>query len=468
MVTLSIGGLSRTRRVAALLLPLLLACGAQAASLQLQWGHGDAPSGTSPEYGKPLFARLIYQGSERAAKQAFDLEDWSQDVVIQREDVEVDAGRRELSMRIYARAAGSISLSAIAHGGALLRPVPLHFKRAERLGKLGGAQRLPPPQALKDGVYVGQAFVLRLAIDRLHPANEFRALEREWEGFEVRALPQQERVIDGRSQRLLAWSVVALRPGLQRFELPAVERRGHGRFRFYFPPVTLRVWPLPDYLPPATPVGTIHSHSVRRNDEWHIELQSTAWLAHGLPALESALQGDLDEASAALAGSGKAFKLARSIDAQPSADGLLWRLRYRLPIPPATSPFPQRLEPSAKLWIFDPQQGAARPIELRLPAVWQIQPWHWLALLGLIVVLIALPGSRPMRRHFAKAVGGLIWWSGWLLCWLGAQLAPKSDRLWRLLQSLAKTQETSPKRVRALGQTERQLACHRYAPNRRS
>ena len=410
---------------------------------------------TTLEQGKPLFATLVYQGTEQAAQQAFVLDDWMPLSALVTGDVSGEEGERRLSLRLYPRRSGELILPALAHGGAILKPVALRVTEPRRKDLSGGIRLLESEQGERE-VRVGQQFILRVEADRLHPSERFNTIDREWEGFRVTELPQQEVQRDDQSRQILSWSVVALQKGQQSFELPAIERRGRGRWRFYLPRIPLRVRPVPAYLPPGTPVGELALHSeITQQDglpHWRIEAVTDAPLNPRRGLIE--LQGQINQWAAQNDLSDQQVKpqMERSL----TEAGIQTRITYNLPVPEgavlATHEFTQS--------VYSPKAGTWQQIRHSLPRATHLSGLQQGLILLFSLILLGLIGYRrrvwmPRIRQFGR-----------LLMLRSLMITnPHSRHLWPLYKRVA-ADTKGPEKPAWLGPLGDRLKRAEFARNR--
>jgi hypothetical protein len=116
-------------------------------------------------------------------------------------------------------------------------------------------------------------------------------------GFESQSLPfKRTQNKDGKYLLQIGLALSALRSGLLKLELPAIEYSvsGVSRKQFYFPTKKVTVKPLPLYLPPTIPVGRISIESkssstyLIKTDSiyyWNIKLSGELINTYQLPAI---------------------------------------------------------------------------------------------------------------------------------------------------------------------------------------
>lgn len=395
------------------------------------------------ELGKPLFAELVYRGDPRESREGFHLEDWRSQVHVQPGDVSVAEGERRLPLRLYPRRSGEYSLPALAHGGAVLKPVALSVIEPSRDGLQGGIRLQQAPASVR----VGELFLVSVEVDRLHESNRFVAIEREWDDFVVFPLPQRDTIRDGQSRRILSWAVTAIRKGRLHFELPAIERRGHGRFRFHLPLMPIRVRPLPGYLPPGTPVGELmlHSELIREHDgpHWLIRASAQADLPHGLPELEAGL--------AALAPH-MAVSRSRLRRIEETTTSRSTVIEYRIPVPQGNL----LTGPELQQGVYLPDEGRWLTVRHALVPASNPAPWQWWSLFSLLAVL-----ALTTRAWLARAGQRLK--SMTVLMLLGSAGIRRTERGWRLYRRYLADGAPTPDWLRNAG---RQMEKQRFGKPR--
>ncbi len=345
---------------------------AQAAELQL------ALSDRQVEMGKYLSLEILYHGGSDPGPA--DLQLWKQDFHIEWRDrsLQDDAsGGMELieTLRLYPRQVGSTTLHSIALGGAISLPVDVVVSPALRKGIDGTPNWLPLPQK----TWAGQALEIGVELTKFHPSNHIATEDLQLAGFDVQPLPQRSIQHEGQQRVQLRWQLIPRREGKHMLQLPQIEQRGRGRWRFHLSLQPLQVRPLPSYLPPTLLVGhtRIESRIMQTNKGpvWQIQIENAA-LQHE----------DIYGVSSALARIG-----GTSIDRitpERSPDSPVPRHIYHLPVPDWS--WGLGTGPELKLHYFDTDNGRLEVLQHRLPAQWRIPAIAFYTLLpgGLVVTAL--------------------------------------------------------------------------------
>jgi hypothetical protein len=360
---------------------LLFVPGLWAAQLTLQF------PATELERGRSVRAVLATDQLRQSLK-AVDLAPLSPWFVVERRgELTVDKRRATQAQVIWLtpRKTGEFHLPSLHLGGLRCGTQLVRITPARDAGD--GEVISPRFPSLPSHAWARQQLVYTVAVESTRRFLRLEAEPVELEGFEVMAIPQQVEAITGgrRYRHTAGWLLFPVGAGGHRLQLPALRygREGVMSHRFYPPPLSIDIEPLPEYLPPGLAVGEIDVQGAER--PWRLtrsgELQqrSVTVTTRGIPSKwwrPPAIQVADPDA-------------VHLYESQPQrsevidASGLAVSYRYRLPLSIDGSGW-YSLEPW-QLRYFDPQtgrlQGGGRVIELPLALhLWQ-EILLWLALL---------------------------------------------------------------------------------------
>lgn len=332
------------------------------------------------EMGKFLKVEIIYEGETDPGGPELGL--WDTDFHVDarnRESEPLASGaiRSTLALRLYPRAVGEKVLDRIALGGAVAGPLRLRVVPSVRDDIDITPQWLPVPQR----VWQGQAFEIGVDLPLAHPSNRVAAEDPALDEFEVQALPPVYREHAKTALIALRWRLVARQAGHFSIELPAIEQRGRGRWRYYLRSPLVAVRPLPAYLPPGVPVGLLEMQTglVRSDGErfWEVTVANRGPLPEAVYGLRSALAE-------------RARRDPETVQIAPveldSATGI-HRQRYRVAVPDWSLGWGRG--PLLTLLYFDVLQGRLLRLQGRLPAVWQVSRPLALALMAFAAAVLA-------------------------------------------------------------------------------
>lgn len=337
---------------------LWLPVAGHAASLQV------ALDDNQVEMGKFILARVVYEGE--TVPGLADLQQWQDDFVIDRRDREVEnlvSGKIRTieTLRLYPRSTGEKTLGVIALGGTFNNPVNVTVKPALRDGIDGTPRWLTWPER----VWQGQTIELAVELALFNTSNHITVEADPFPGFAVVDVSRATENRDGISWMRLEWQLLALHKGIKSLELPAIEQRGHGRWRFYLPRIEIEVRPLPGYLPSTVPVGqlTIQTDADKsaRKPIWQVLVQSKGQLPEEVYGVRTQL-------SAAAGQSVETVEVR--VDEQGSRAGKVFEQRYRVPVPDWS--WGLFSTPEISVRYFDSEEGRLKLISERLPGVWQV------------------------------------------------------------------------------------------------
>ena len=386
--------------VRAVLLLLVMAATtsvADAASLRIEGADAEV------EMGKYLHLQIVYEGE--SAVGSADLQQWADDFHIDLRDSGTEsllsgAIRTTQQLRLYPRAPGEAVLERIALGGAVAGPLRVNVVPAVRNGINGTPRWLPLP----DRVWQGQMFEIGIEVALMHRSNHIALDDAVLPGFDVQPLPRQTDSRNRVEVVRLPWRVTVLSPGSHRLELPAIEQRGRGRWRFYLRAPEVRVVPLPSYLPPSVPVGKVTLESAlvgsNKRDYWQVLVRNRGRLPDAPYGLRVALAGaagiDPDQVEV----SEVETDLAAGVSLQ----------RYRATLPDWSFGWGEGA--LINLRYFDTDAGELTEIQARLPPAWRLPTYAVFVLSVVGVLLLAAFGASLLRairrlltrRHFRQQV----------------------------------------------------------------
>jgi hypothetical protein len=363
---------------------------ANAASLRIERADAEV------EMGKYLNLQIVYEGE--SAMGSADLRQWGDDFHIDVRDTTAEnllsgAIRTTQQVRLYPRAVGEAVLERIALGGAVAGPLRVTVAPTVRNG-IGGTPRWIP---LPDQVWQGQTFEIGVDMALMHPSNQIALDDAVLPGFDPQPLPRQTDSLDGIEVVRLRWRGTALQPGRHRLELPPIEQRGRGRWRFFLRAPEVRIVPLPSYLPPSVPVGKVTLESALLDDGarlfWEVIVRNRGRLPDASYGLRAALAG--------AAGIDPERIEVSAVETDP-ATGIALQ-RYRAPLPDWS--FGWGEGPAVSLRYFDTGAGQLAEIQTRLPPAWRLPTYAAFTLVVIGVILLAAFAAwlvRTTRRILAQ------------------------------------------------------------------
>ncbi|MCB1802321.1 MAG: hypothetical protein KDI82_11590 [Gammaproteobacteria bacterium] len=363
---------------------------ANAASLRIEGAD------TEVEMGKYLNLQIVYEGE--SAVGSADLWQWADDFFIDVRDSETEnllSGdiRTTQQLRLYPRSVGEAVLERIALGGAVAGPLRVTVVPTVR----NGIDGTPRWILLPENVWQGQTFEIGVDAALMHPSNHIAFEDVVLPGFDTQPLPRQTDSRNGVDVVRLRWRVTALQPARHRLELPPIEQRGRGRWRFFLSAPEVRVVPLPSYLPPSVPVGKVTLESALLEDGarqfWQAVVRNRGRLPDASYGLRAALAG-----SAGI----DAERIEVSDVETDSATGITLQ-RYRAPLPDWS--FGWGAGPAVRLRYFDTDEGRLTEIQTRLPPAWRLPTYATFTLVVIAVLLLAAFAVwlvRATRRLLAQ------------------------------------------------------------------
>jgi len=340
------------------------------------------------EMGKYLNVRIVYDGESTVG--AADLRQWADDFVIDRRDTDsqslVDGSVRTTQrLRLYPRSPGEKVLERIALGGTAAGPLHVTVVPTVRDGIDGTPRWLPAPAQ----VWQGQTFEIGVQLALLHPSNHIAVEDAVFPGFDVLALPREQVPGGAGGVVRLRWRLTATDPGHHAIDLPAVEQRGRGRWRFYLKPAVIVVRPLPSYLPPSVPVGEVSLRSALLQAEGRLVWEVTVSNQGRLPASVYGMRSALAAAARRDADDVVVSAVEDEVGTGRSSQ------RYRVPVPAWSLGWGDG--PSVGLRYFDVGRGQLATLRSSLPATWRLPAVARYGLAGLGIVMAAAVGVAVRR-----------------------------------------------------------------------
>jgi hypothetical protein len=225
------------------------------------------------------------------------------------------------------------------------------------------------------------------------------------DNFQILQIPTDHRTAEDGSNNTLhriGWILFPTRVGSYHLQLPAIQyiRDGVTTHRFYPPPMTLEVRPLPRYVPATMPVGNM-TLEMRLPEQWFAQ-------AGKLQYLSVLLRGDGIRQQDLLSLE-QQFKSTDAINYYPAStddelrtdfSGLTSIREYRIPFVMQTSGLIR--PPSLRIQYFDPDSGRIVTRQVVPESVISISRW-WLYA-GLVLLLA---GLWRMYRYFMPKITNL-------------------------------------------------------------
>ncbi|MBC8209992.1 MAG: hypothetical protein H8E21_02915 [Gammaproteobacteria bacterium] len=355
------------------------------------------------EMGKYFLADIRYRGEPTDAE--FNLSEWTAEFHLSahnRQTLALENGgiQKSLSVRLYPRHSGQLTLASIAFAGVIAESTSVTVEPSIR-NLIDATPRLQP---LRDFYWSDQAIMIQLDVALHDPRNRVDADEFELEGFRVQALkPQRLSSAEGEFVRL-QWMLITPSKGHVEIELPAIYQRGRGQFRYHLTQQILHIKPLPAYLPATIPVGQISVHSelqrIRNQPAWwRIDIKKIGYLPPQLEGLQEFIDSlgiDPDRVE---------------IEQTHNSESGDAELRYRIPVPEWYFARPDRIT----FPYFDTETSQLNTLSHTLPVIWQVPPYMLVASLFLLMIVMFYAGYRlnkvaeqirhwrRLRRHIKQA-----------------------------------------------------------------
>lgn len=360
-------------------------CTASAAELSVQLDR------TEVEIGKYINAKIIYSGEQSVG--TAKLQQWQPHFVIDRRDTETESlidGQIQTTekLRLYPRKTGELLLQSIALGGAIAAPIRVQVNPSIR----NGIDGTPQWQSLPNQVWQGEPFEIAIKTALLHPSNRIKVEEPQFPGFKVAELPRITRTNNKGKTVIYRWQLIAQTFGVTQLTAPSIEQRGRGRWRYYLAPQTIKINPLPSYIPPTVPVGSVQAEAriLDRHGKqfWVIDVSNTGNLANEIYGLRTQL--------AKLANHSVTDVIIENL---ASTNDALNQQRYLIPI--ANWSLGRLTSSPIKLRYFDTTAGQLKTLYIDLPSTWNI-PAYGHVVLGILCATILFYSLFLFNRQFRK------------------------------------------------------------------
>ncbi len=269
---------------------------------------------THPQWGRPLRLRLTAPGKPPGQRLAnINLDAWRQDFALLRTQSSPDRdGHPQRLITLSARRSGTLTLPALHLGTWRSAPRSLSIARP-MLGTHPLVLKIHLPQGV---LWQGQQALITVQVDGPIRYARLDTPTPNTDRVRLLTLPATRRHRANGSRLTTGWvlfpenidSATWRNVGASgdtratTVSLPPVRYLVDGvpRFTFYLPRVRLRVRPLPEYVPPGTPVGRLiidtrsRPHGLVREGRlyfWRLRLQGIGIPVAQLPALDTHLSG---------------------------------------------------------------------------------------------------------------------------------------------------------------------------------
>lgn len=346
------------------------------------------------EYGRPIQVELFAQG-HRLDLAALDLSALEADFTVEIPDTVVrdnETGQQHWRLRLYPRSHGELQIPSLVLQDSKTEPVQLGISPA-----MDGKKNSPlqvTSQVDNTEVWLRQAVEVSMLIDSSNPYARLETDTLQHDAIDIRLLPRTRtsRQVEGEQRTLhrIGWVLYPQTPGTQRVQLPAIKYRGDtGTYRFYPPPIDLRVRPLPAFVPPTLPVGRIQL-DIALPDDWFLARHELAFLK-----LQINSEAQPDQRHSALL---RQFKSSEDVTFYPPRDWLeadendarnSSTHSYQLPFTIKTMGLVKL--PAVRLQYFDPSTGKIETHSQPVGRILSLPQWLIYAVsLGLLLVLYRL------------------------------------------------------------------------------
>ncbi len=337
------------------------------------------------ETGKYILATISYRGDSNPGE--LNLSEWRESFHVENQQVEltelVDGQiQSDTSVRLYPRFQGQLTLSSLAYGGAISASQQLTILPSIR----NNIDSSPVLHSVQQNYWTDQAIMITVDIALHEKSNEIVVNDFVNDLFVVRTLKPERMINPSADVIRLQWMLLTPDKGVYQLELPSIQQRGRGRFRYYLPAVTLNIRPLPAYLPVTIPVGNIRVQSdVIKEDNkpasWLVVIDNSG----RLPDHIEGLQTFLDKLKIA----GQDVIIENKADKH--SDKVSRRLLIKIPEWHLTQDNELELE------YFDTTSGRLQVLKHSLPAVWRIPGYAWITIICFLLTVIIYTAYRVYK-----------------------------------------------------------------------
>lgn len=307
------------------------------------------------------------------------------------------AAAQNLVLWLYPRHLGELVVPSLHLAGAVTAPLSVRVTAAAVPGGVMTFSALPTAHT----VWTRQQLLMRVQIETPESFADVEPQMAEVPGFNLVPLPVTTRHPRGRPDRTIyetGWALFPHTAGTTAVSLPAVHylRNGIVQRVFYPPTFVLHVHPLPPYIPPTMPVGTVGlsmslSPSTLLNTTSPAELTLTLY-GDGIPFTS------LPHVLRQFTGRTDIHFLPAEIHHANhlKISGVYGETRYRIPLRPTTSGFLHL--PPVRFETFNPASGRIVTSRYSSPAAVAVGPWWRLA--GAVVAFGLLAYLLPRALQY--------------------------------------------------------------------
>jgi len=362
----------------------------------------------SLEMGKYFVVDIVYQGKKGHGD--FNLSSWENDFHIElmdQEKSEISSTQVELHSRyrLYPRHIGTLALPQLAYGGAITQQRSLIVSTSIR----NHIDATPQIRALKPILWAGETFLVQIDMALHDQRNKLVVDDFQVAGFKIVRL-KDTRIPRAKHDVIrVSWILRQVKKGTYQIELPSIQQRGRGRFRFYLPKLDVKIDPLPAYLPASVAVGKLEGHAERvelmGRQYWFIQLKHLGDFPEKLEGMSDLLD-QLELGTADVRVENTFNETLGRVTRQYWIEIPQWHL---LP------------EENLSLAYFDVLEGRLVRTELVLPMVWQIPGFAKVGLVFFLMGLFFYLGFRFDRMA-----------NKWRLAWKFRQQIRQADSARRL------------------------------------
>ena len=353
------------------------------------------------QWGQYMRVNVTYRGEQ--SLQNIDLAQWREVVEIKivdeyRDTDELDRDIQVMKLRLYPRSVGVIQLPALKLGTAVSTPLEL-----TSTDPVIGDSRIKLDWSISKRIaWEREAIIIQVRLVTDDHAARVKLDPIEQQQYLAHKLRlQTTQLPDGRYEHRSGWVIYSLNAGHQtltpapvRYQLAGSDRR-----RFHLSRQKLDIKPLPAYLPPILPVGSLDITTQIVQDQnsakkWHITLQSQALIPYGSPGLDRQL-ADISGHDI----SSVEFHSTQS----PDVGNIVNKAEYLVPLPRWVLPTGPGLGITVR--YFDTEQGRLTTQNHTLPRHTSMPTWAWYTSYTLMILLAgaALYKTKAyLLEHFRR------------------------------------------------------------------
>lgn len=300
-----------------------------------------------------------------------------------------------LKLKLYPKIIGDVIIPSLSADSVNSKSIKIHID-TDQTG-------IPNLRISTKQPYQRQQFIAKINI--MTPESNARLAikdESAINGFESKPLLfTREKENNGHYRLSIGWALTALKDGMHKLQLPAVEYSidGVSRKQYFFPDQSMKIRKLPSYLPPTIPVGKISIQTqispgwLLQTDSisyWTLKLRGNVNNSYRLPPILRQIKSNRNV---------KVFPVDSDYSDKVTNNSFESLVEHSIPFKALNSGLIKL--PDLRLQYFDPDTGTIKAITYHQHTVLALS-LSWLLVLALLIFITLFYLSKICFKKWSK------------------------------------------------------------------